>query len=963
MRLLVSSLFFLTTLIALSQDNLEQLHSIWSDQENSDSMRLEALDDYIWEGFLYQKPDSAFNLALVQYVMAKRSGNVDQTGNALANLGQSKLFEGDLDQAEKFAHKNLSFTKSVKDTMGLTRAYNLVGMVYNDKMNYSKSKAYFDTCIAIAKHHGQNDLLTKAYHNIGVLYSKFSNYDAAIKSYRNSLKIEQSLGDIRGTGMTNKQIANVYFNMGNFSAAYEIYLDIIDVCKEAGNLPDLYAETCSDLGNLLHEQGDLERSAKYYLKSIAIAKENGYVITEAISSVNLGTNYNEEEKHEDALRHFKRALVIFRDVNHHYGEGVALTNIGEVNTILHNYDTARVYLNEGFEIFLAMENFFGMASSYNYLANLYLAQKDFDKSIQFGNRSLKLSKKYQLHEQRGLSYEVLYEAYFEKGDLERCIDILNEIKAYRDKDLSVNYFTMSETQKDLYFRSLEQDYHNYFDFAVSNKDRFPQVVDSCFNIALRTKGLSLKSTTALRKEILNNDDEKVKELYNELIQLKEEIAAVYARGEGVEELEKKATTLERELIRESESFSSFDQLRKVTWKSLQKELKRDESVVEFIHFTSSLEDEKQTQYAAFVLQHKGDPVLVPLCYETELEQLLNKKDRNDIQFIEDLYTVKDGQNTLYKLIWKPIATHLGNAKKIFIAPSGLLHKVSFASIPSVKEDIRLCQQYELFQNNSNSSILDRAEAELDKNDRFLLVGGVQYSSDATEREIWSYLPGTLKETDQIEGYLQNSKYAVNYLTNKDATEENFKSAIRESNFVHVATHGFFYPDPKTKVVAENQTEVVEEVNFRGATNYARWSFVENKNPLMRSGITLAFANDVWGRSSQDLSEDGIFTAKEAAGLDLSRTKLMVLSACETGLGDIRGSEGVYGLQRALQMAGVDNLIMSLWQVPDKETSEFMGLFYHYLVNSNSIKEAFHNTQVTMSQKYDPYFWGAFILVD
>ena len=157
-------------------------------------------------------------------------------------------------------------------------------------MDFDRSKLYFDSCIVVAKKQGQLDLLTHIYHNIGVLYNKFSFFDKAIESYELSLEIEKDRGNMRGVGMTNKQIANVYFKMGNFSAAYEIYLDIIDVCEKAGNLPDLHAETCSDLGNLLHQQGDYEKSAVYFLKSIALAKKHGYVITEAIASVNLGRN-------------------------------------------------------------------------------------------------------------------------------------------------------------------------------------------------------------------------------------------------------------------------------------------------------------------------------------------------------------------------------------------------------------------------------------------------------------------------------------------------------------------------------------------------------------------------------------------------------------------------------------------------------------------------------------------------
>ena len=137
---------------------------------------------------------------------------------------------------------------------------------------------------------------------------------------------------------------------------------------------------------------------------------------------------------------------------------------------------------------------------------------------------------------------------------------------------------------------------------------------------------------------------------------------------------------------------------------------------------------------------------------------------------------------------------------------------------------------------------------------------------------------------------------------------------------------------------------------------------------MRSGLVFAGANDVWSRQKDTYDnssyfEDGVLTAQEVATIDMRKTELVVLSACETGLGDIKGSEGVYGLQRSFKMAGVEYIIMSLWQVPDKETAEFMTTFYTNLAKTNDIRDSFNLTQHAMRKKYDPYYWGAFILVE
>jgi CHAT domain-containing protein len=129
---------------------------------------------------------------------------------------------------------------------------------------------------------------------------------------------------------------------------------------------------------------------------------------------------------------------------------------------------------------------------------------------------------------------------------------------------------------------------------------------------------------------------------------------------------------------------------------------------------------------------------------------------------------------------------------------------------------------------------------------------------------------------------------------------------------------------------------------------------------------MAGANAAWSRElgTPGNIEDGIATAYEISHLNLSNTKLVVLSACETGLGDIKGSEGVYGLQRAFKMAGADYLLVSLWQVPDKETVEFMDLFYQSWLSGKTIHEAFAKAQKKMRKKYkDVYKWGAWVLVE
>ena len=218
------------------------------------------------------------------------------------------------------------------------------------------------------------------------------------------------------------------------------------------------------------------------------------------------------------------------------------------------------------------------------------------------------------------------------------------------------------------------------------------------------------------------------------------------------------------------------------------------------------------------------------------------------------------------------------------------------------------------------------------------------------------MEGSLSEVENIAFEAKKSSLSTKVFSGKYAVEENFKTLNGDNspNILHIATHGFFFPDLQ-QTENENISINLSEYN----------SFKLSDNSLNRAGLLFTGANAAWSRESiPEGVEDGILTAYEVSHVPLPNTKLVVLSACETGLGEIKGSEGVFGLQRAFKTSGVEYLLMSLWQVPDYETAEFMEEFYKNLFLSNDIEGNFVTTQNYMKKKYlkDPYKWAAFVLM-
>lgn len=425
------------------------------------------------------------------------------------------------------------------------------------------------------------------------------------------------------------------------------------------------------------------------------------------------------------------------------------------------------------------------------------------------------------------------------------------------------------------------------------------------------------------------------------------------------------------------------------WHTVQDSLDSREAAVEFIHYTipKPLSEGNTTHYAALLLlPGESSPRFIPLFEEGKLSALLERQ-TGSAESVAALYTrsgylLDDNPQygkELYELVWKPVGQYLpGRVRTIYVSLSGLLHRVNIAALPVSKKRV-VADLYTIRQTGSTRSIVLENPDSRGKNPTAMLLGGIQYHGDSTElgREViafqsdvnirgmsglslaesrdtgivWDYLQGTEQEVVQCARLLEKAGFQTELYTGLSAAEERVKMTgsgeERSPGVLHLATHGYFFRAPAS--------------TGGSAPN----NFVAHQHPLFRSGLLLAGADYAW-RTGKPIGgrEDGILTAYEISHLNLSDTRLAVLSACQTGLGDIRGAEGVYGLQRAFKMAGVDYLLVSLWQVPDQETADFMEAFYAAWTGGNTIHSAFAKAQKQMRRKYkEVYQWGAWVLVE
>jgi CHAT domain-containing protein len=633
-----------------------------------------------------------------------------------------------------------------------------------------------------------------------------------------------------------------------------------------------------------------------------------------------------------------------------------------------------------------------VARSLNNLANIYFKMGQYEKSLTINEQALKIRKKVFSEDHPDVAKSLYNQAlvYSEMGQLNKAMPLIEQSLTIENKQLSVILPSLSEEQK-INFLKLNASSYEMYDALVLDFPRFrAQSIKTSLNNSLLLGNVTMRSNELMRNSILNSNDTILIENFENWLGLKRQY--VNAQSFSFEEMKNKGIDLkaledsielnERSLSLRSQLFQTEQEKLQLNYETLKSRLAKDEAFIMFHSFDyfygKSWTD--SVLYAAYVVRSdQKEPQFVKLFEQAQLDSLMLAEDVSSM--ISNLY--KPSDSTLYNLVWKPIERCLGDAKKVYVAPSGQLHKLAFAAIGDGTGHV-LSDSYEIHQVLSAQDFVYPSSPNVFNNDEksttvsIALFGGINYdslnattskqdsanytqlsllSNDLDRGSSFGYLPATQKEIEDIQRHFKlNNKTTLSF-SGLEATESSLRAleGDRAPEIIHIATHGYFAPDPK---------EDHGKTRGRNLGQVNRYTAADN--PLLRSGLMMAGSNASWkGTSILPGEVDGILTAQEVSNLNLLNTQLVVLSACETGLGDIKGREGVFGLQRAFRLAGAKYLLLSLWRIPDEETSEYMQLFYSELLKQNDISKSYKSTQRFMRQKYpnSPMKWAGMVLVE
>jgi CHAT domain-containing protein/tetratricopeptide (TPR) repeat protein len=537
--------------------------------------------------------------------------------------------------------------------------------------------------------------------------------------------------------------------------------------------------------------------------------------------------------------------------------------------------------------------------------------------------------------------------YWKTNKLEHAYMTYRDVMDKTIEFINLYFPPMSEAEKTSYWDVTAPRFQRFYSFALEASSTMNYVAQDFYDYQMATKALLLNSTSKVKESILKSKNEALIKDYLSWLDQKEQLARLYTLSKeelrqqkiNLAELERAANATEKSLSEKSTEFSQGYSTKKTSYKQILELLNDTESVVDIIRVRSFVQDfTADSKYVALILKKGSEtPQLVVMDNGADLEKKYAKFYRNAVQQkVTDDYS--------YEQYWSKIEKEITGKKLIYISPDGVYNQLNLNTLKRPDQDY-VINRYDLviIGNSKDLIALKARKTTVPKKNAFLL-GFPDYGTTEV-----SALPGTKVEIDGISKVLKASGYQVNQVMAKEATEKNIK-ALKGPTLVHIATHGYFLQD-----AGEGEGSVFG-VNAESAS----------RNPLLRSGLVLAGAGkSITGTGGSDISsnDNGILTAYEAMNLNLEGTNLVILSACETGLGDIKSGEGVYGLQRAFQVAGADALIMSLWKVDDAATQMLMTNFYNSWIKLGNKQKAFKQAQLQLMAKYkEPYYWGAFVMM-
>ena len=762
-------------------------------------------------------------------------------------------------------------------------------------------------------------------------------------AFLSSVEIGDDLKDLK-IASCYARIANNYYQLGNLSLCKQ-YCDKVFpyILNPIDNLE--YCDLLNSLSNSYYNLNQSNLAAKLKFDEIKIREEIEGSVSLTDWSMYFGyivdSNPNEVVAQNKNLGNIR--LSIGGNANYYMCLGKAYSMLMGTNE---NYrDTAEMYFNKVDSVLLANNDYYEKYNlKNNTIANLYEALAAHYSRLGLWEKSYGFSK-LALEYYPADKYYSYYKVALKAALLCDKAGIKEYLPRYyygMEDELCKMLPTLGSVESDVYLGDGDKPLYHLPEWASLNPTD-SVCVSIAYDAALLMKGLTL------RYNVLTPYFEKHPEMVNAKLELDRMRDSIYSIPDDNARL----LALHRYELKEREVLKVVNgELTNVHWQDVLHGLKDNEACIEFVKYTANAyswsDSIPKPHYAALILfPNVSAPIFVDLFDEDELLEMYELQPKS--------YDIGIGQ-TLYSKIWGKMQQYIEGKNKVFFSPMGLLNLINIELLTDGTGETA-AERFNLCRVSSTRNILTKREnSEIHSVASF---GGVDFENtqgcdemmaSMNTRGNWMYLQNTLFEVNQINDLIERSGADVTTYSGANATEGAFKQLDgAHADIIHVATHGYYIPQS-------------QRTNIPFFANSASTENIQDE--LFYSGLILSGGQKAWtGSTFKPDNNDGVLTAYEISKLDLHNVNLVVLSACETGLGD-NLFDGIFGLQRAFKKAGVSSILMSLWKIDDRATSEYMSLFYEKLVGGCSIHDAYISTVLSMKEKYpDANYWASFVLLD
>lgn len=825
--------------------------------------------------------------------------------------------------------------------------------------------------------------------NLALYNSKQGNDTKAIEIETETMNIFRK---ILGTNhpdyaLSLNNLALYNAGCGNYVEAIRLGTEASEILKRVIGTNNLnYSTSLSNLALCNSKLGNYSEAIRLGTETMEILKSVLGTETPEYATCldNLATYQSGYGNCDEAIRLGAEAMEIRKRVlgTNHPDYATSLNNLATFNADHGCLATAIKLKKEAIEI---SEKVLGVehpsyATALSNLAGFYSSIGNYVEAIRLDTEVVEIRKRVlgTEHPDFAMALSNLADSYSKLGNYEKAFNyIAQQIECSHDYILKNLGELSSNYQKSLWTTQFSHAYLNILPNLVSHYMIKESISELYNKTCLFAKGILLNTGIEMRKLILESNDSSLIHKYTALLSniniynklIENPIKERFMNSDSLNNVIQKQ---EMELARESKAYGDHTRNLIISWKDVQQNLEDNDIAIEFLDFPQL--GTRNTMYVALTLKKGYDtPHMVTLFEKNQLKAILE----------DNYYTNTD----LYNLVWKSLEEELKGTKNIYFAPSGELHRIGIEYLP-ISKTKNICDVYTL-QRLSSIRQLAVIRDETEGNNA-ILYGGINYDekSNATSidsvctkevvlrsafnranvdsmslRSSFEYLEGTKREADMIAEDMKQHHVSYIYYNGINGTEESFKKLDgTKPKLMHIATHGFYL----TEVETEKSKFARPQMGMM--TNERLVRPVEDK-PMTRSGLLFSGCNHaIHHEQIPDGEEDGILTAQEISTLDLRGLELVVLSACQTGLGDIISGEGVFGLQRGFKKAGAKTILMSLSKVDDEATRILMVEFYRNLMNGKtkhrSLRDAQKYLRSVDNGKYDdPKNWASFIMLD